>query len=43
MWISNALDGSEDDAIYEELDEFLKEIENEKEEEEFEIININDD
>jgi hypothetical protein len=38
--ISNALDGSEDDAIYEEIDEFLKEIENENEEEEFEIIDV---
>jgi hypothetical protein len=41
--ISNALDGSEDDAIYEEIDEFLKEIENENEEEEFEIVDVNDD
>ena len=41
--ISNALDGSEDDAIYEEIDKFLKEIENENEEEEFEIVDVNDD
>ena len=41
MCISNILDGFENDAIYEEIDEFLKKIENEKEEEEFEIININ--
>jgi len=40
--ISNALDGSEDDAIYEEIDEFLKEIENENEEEEFEIVDVDD-
>ena len=40
--ISNALDGSEDDAIYEEIDEFLREIENEREEEEFEIVDMDD-
>jgi hypothetical protein len=38
--ISNALDGTEDDAIYEEIDEFLKEIQNEEEEEELEIDEI---
>jgi hypothetical protein len=40
--ISNALDGSEDDAIYEEIDEFLREIENEREEEELEIVDMDD-
>ncbi|CAB4445921.1 unnamed protein product [Rhizophagus irregularis] len=40
--ISNALDGSEDDAIYEEIDEFLKEIENERKEEELEIVDMDD-
>jgi hypothetical protein len=39
--ISNALDGSEDDAVYEEIDDFLKEIQDEREEEELEIIDIN--
>ncbi|CAG8636154.1 12375_t:CDS:2 [Rhizophagus irregularis] len=34
--------GSEDDAIYKEIDEFLREIENEREEEELEIVDIND-
>ena len=38
--ISNALDGSEDDAVYEEIDDFLREIQDEKEDEEFEIIDI---
>ena len=39
--ISNTLDESEDDAIYEEIDDFLKEIENENGEKEFEIIDVN--
>ncbi|CAG8573986.1 21962_t:CDS:2 [Rhizophagus irregularis] len=34
--------GSENDAIYEEIDEFLREIENEREEEELEIVNMDD-
>ncbi|GET53219.1 hypothetical protein RhiirA5_429499 [Rhizophagus irregularis] len=40
--ISNTLDESEDDVIYEEIDEFLKEIENKRKEKELEIIDIND-
>ncbi|RGB34207.1 hypothetical protein C1646_668727 [Rhizophagus diaphanus] len=35
-------DGSEDDAIYKEIDEFLREIENEREEEELEIVDMDD-
>ena len=43
--ISNELDGSEDDVIYEDIDEIIREIqdENENEEEEFEIIDIDDE
>ncbi|PKK65522.1 hypothetical protein RhiirC2_715483 [Rhizophagus irregularis] len=41
--ISNELDGSEDDVIYEEIDEIIKEIQDENEKEELEIIDINED
>ncbi|CAB4439968.1 unnamed protein product [Rhizophagus irregularis] len=41
--ISNELDGSEDDAIYEDIDEIIREIQDENEEEELEIIDINED
>ncbi|GBB86314.1 hypothetical protein RclHR1_12730011 [Rhizophagus clarus] len=43
--ISNALDGTEDDEIYKEIDEVLDEIQNEMDndvEEEMEIIDLND-
>ncbi|CAG8712782.1 6254_t:CDS:2 [Rhizophagus irregularis] len=41
--ISNELDGSEDDVIYEDIDEIIREIQDENEKEELEIININED